>query len=592
MSPALLPSGEDDFTGQVVHGLSTARVSYVFERVLGAGSQAVAWDATRRTPQGTQRVVLKVWSAPFVASHPDVARLVLRKESVALARLAEEIPPDPFVVRFLDAGDVPRRAGGVLPWLALEHVPGGQLGTTLQARVEHALRTTKRGFGPRRTLRLFRGLFDGASTLHRAGVIHRDLKPSNVLLCGSQDDELAKIGDLGVARTMGMKTTFGAHVSVGSLGFAAPEQAQEDRVGTWSDVFSLAALLSFVLTGVPPVDGSVMVVLSRLQNRELAPLDVPGLHEAWRASGVLTSLTEVRSRAMTVRPRERTATVDRLREAVLPLCEQAIAHEPPEAPESGDRDAPGRWKEVGRHEPAVSQTFRAVALGPDGSAVAASPTGLWFWDGTEWRRFTGPVSALGARIGGLARVGPKRWIAALDGGEVALFGPDGVCTSQHVGPPPWQARAAAAVDGAGRGDPKDLRIVVGYSGGGRSWLLCFSQGRWQAPLGLDGDEEVQSVATPQPSCFAAVVGTAGGAPRRLTWGAARVLTPERVHPEAAPTNAYALDPRGHLWCASPTMRLGSAGVAGGLALRGRLLAIRADSSGGMAVDSAGRVSAW
>jgi serine/threonine protein kinase len=592
MSPVLLPSGEDDFTGQVVQGLSAARVSYVFERVLGAGSQAVAWEATRRTPQGTQRVVLKVWSAPFVASHPEVARLVLRKESVALARLAEEIPADPFVVRFLDAGDVPRRAGGVLPWLALEHVPGGHLGTTLKARVEHALRTTKKGFGPRRTLRLLRGMLDGVSTLHRAGVIHRDLKPSNVLLCGPLHDELPKIGDLGVARTIGMKTTFGAHVSVGSLGFAAPEQSQEDRVGTWSDVFSLAALLSYVLTGAPPVEGSVMVVLSRLQNRELAPLDVPVLHEAWRASGMLAALTDVRNRAMTVRPRERTATVDRFRDAVLPLCEQASSNEPPEASGREDAEPLRGWKEIGRHEPAVSHTFRAVALSPDGRAVAASPTGLWFWDGTDWKRFTGSVSAVGTRIGGLARVGPKRWVAALDGGEVVLFGPDGVCTSQQVGPPQCEARAAAAFDGTGRGDPKDLRIVVGFSEGGRSWLLGFSEGRWLTPRVLDGGEEVQSVATPDPSNFAAVVGKADGAPRPLTWGAAPVFTPEREQPEGAPTTACSLDPQGRLWCASPTMRLGSASVVGGLALRGRLLAVRADSSGGMAVDSAGRVSAW
>ena len=145
MKGFLLPSGEDDFTGQVVQGLSGTDVSYTFERVLGAGSQAVAWEAMRRTPRGTLPVVLKVWSAPFVASHPEVARLVLRKESVALARLAEDVPPDPFVVRFLDAGDVPRRAGGMLPWLALERVPGGPLGTTLKARVEHALRTTRKG---------------------------------------------------------------------------------------------------------------------------------------------------------------------------------------------------------------------------------------------------------------------------------------------------------------------------------------------------------------------------------------------------------------------------------------------------------------
>ena len=53
-----------------------------------------------------------------------------------------------------------------------------------------------------------------------------------------------------MARPVGVAATFGG-IIVGTVGFAAPELATNDpkAIGPWSDVFSLATVIYYVLTG-------------------------------------------------------------------------------------------------------------------------------------------------------------------------------------------------------------------------------------------------------------------------------------------------------------------------------------------------------
>lgn len=576
MTPSVLPSGEDDWTGTEVQGLSGAR--YRFEHVLGAGSQAVAWRATRAGEHGSWPVVVKVWSTPFVRAHPELSRLVLRKESVALARFADIVPPEPFVLRLLDAGEV-----GSTPWIALERVPSGPQGANLRQRVERVVATTGKALGPRAAARVLTGLLDGTAALHQEGVIHRDLKPTNVLVRGESWALVPKIADLGVARAMGMQTTFGARMSVGSLGFAAPEQARDERVGTWSDVFSLGALLSFVLTGEAPVAGNEMTALAALHRGELRPLGGPRLHPAWGASGVLAALAEVRQRAMRARTRERTATVAALRSELAPLLVQVCRHEGPE----GAEVAPVPSAVVtGRHDDGRDRRFRAVAVGPDGHAVAASPEGLCSWDGVAWRPFRWLPEALVARLGALGWAGANRWVGALDGGEVVLFGPGGVTTSQQVGPAGAAARAIAVRDEGGRGEPRELTLAAAFEPGP---LFGFSAGAWQSPWPLAAGERVVGLALPSTDTLVALVRRAGRAGERRVFrmgGRGAMLGAEGC------AEAGILDDAGRVWCGEGGLSCGAARIEGVAAGAAGLRALRVESAWGLAVDGRGRVWGW
>jgi serine/threonine protein kinase len=130
-------------------------------------------------------------------------------------------------------------------------------------------------------LRLFLRICDAVGFAHARGVLHRDLKPSNIMVgpFGEvlvMDWGLAKIlreGVLHTARETGPEATIlerpmssaaagdtteisavTEHGTVmGTPGYMSPEQSRGDvaNLDARSDIFSLGALLRFLLTGKP-----------------------------------------------------------------------------------------------------------------------------------------------------------------------------------------------------------------------------------------------------------------------------------------------------------------------------------------------------
>jgi tRNA A-37 threonylcarbamoyl transferase component Bud32 len=96
-----------------------------------------------------------------------------------------------------------------------------------------------------RAVRYIAGVGDGLLEVHQRGLLHRDIKPANILLDSDRDE--AVLGDFGLAAALG-----GTDCVAGTRAYMAPEVSQRGKASPLSDVYSLAASLQQLLTGLAP----------------------------------------------------------------------------------------------------------------------------------------------------------------------------------------------------------------------------------------------------------------------------------------------------------------------------------------------------
>ncbi|MFI1223171.1 MULTISPECIES: protein kinase domain-containing protein [unclassified Streptomyces] len=194
---------------------------------LGSGGMGMVYLA--RSASG-RRVAVKVVHEQYAEN--EEFRMRFRQEIAAARRVsgaftAPVVDADPEAVR---------------PWMATLYVPG----RTLAQRV--------REDGPLagaelRVLAL--GLSEALQDIHRAGVVHRDLKPANVLMA----EDGPRVIDFGISRVADHQMLTATGRALGTPPYMSPEQLASTRdVGPASDVFSLAAVLTFAACGYGPFD--------------------------------------------------------------------------------------------------------------------------------------------------------------------------------------------------------------------------------------------------------------------------------------------------------------------------------------------------
>ncbi len=205
------------------------------------------------------------------AAAVKVIRADLAQDPEFRTRFRREITVARKVSGLFTAPVIDADLDGPVPWLATAYVPGPSLADAVSARGP---------LPPHSVLALARGLAEGLSAIHAAGVVHRDLKPANVLLA----EDGPRVIDFGISRAVEASALTHTGFVVGSPGFMSPEQAEGRLVGPPSDVFSLGAVLAFAASGQGPFGtGSTPALVYRvvhsLPNLDYLPAEVRPLIE-------------------------------------------------------------------------------------------------------------------------------------------------------------------------------------------------------------------------------------------------------------------------------------------------------------------------
>jgi serine/threonine-protein kinase len=212
----------------------------------------------------------------------------------------------------------------------------------------------------RQLLRRFIDVCNAMEYAHSRGILHRDLKPANVIL-GKHGETL--IVDWGLAKPVGRREPGGPSdertlipssasgsaetlpgSALGTPAYMSPEQAAGalDRLGPWTDVYSLGATLFGLLTGQPPFQGDdVGAVLQAVQKGAFPPprrLD----------SLVAPALEAICLKAMALLPEDRYASPRALADDV----ERWMADEPVAARRDPVWERARRW--MRGHRPVVA----------------------------------------------------------------------------------------------------------------------------------------------------------------------------------------------------------------------------------------------
>src|SRR5438874_8054563 len=126
----------------------------------------------------------------------------------------------------------------------------------------------------------------GLGAAHRRDIVHRDVKPQNVLVGRGGSIKLTDFGIASVFKDINGERLTTTGMTLGTVQYYAPEQAQGEIVSPAADVYALGIVMYEMLTGRTPFDGDtpVAVAMQHIQDaptppRQLNPNIPPALEE-------------------------------------------------------------------------------------------------------------------------------------------------------------------------------------------------------------------------------------------------------------------------------------------------------------------------
>ncbi|MCH7565574.1 MAG: serine/threonine protein kinase [Gemmatimonadetes bacterium] len=206
---------------------------YSIEREIGRGGMGIVFLARE---VALDRLVALKLLPPDMAARPGLKERFLQEARTAAGLSHPNIVPI-FAVDEVDG----------FVFFAMAYVEGGTLGDRIRDR------------GPlsnSEAVRLLREVAWALGYAHLQGVVHRDVKPDNILL--EQASGRALVTDFGIA-VLAEDEDAGAEATTvvqGTAEFMSPEQAKGGEVDARSDLYSLACVGYYALSGQVPFTGA------------------------------------------------------------------------------------------------------------------------------------------------------------------------------------------------------------------------------------------------------------------------------------------------------------------------------------------------
>ena len=249
-----------------------------------------------------------------------------------------------------------------LPFFSMKYATGGSVRTAAPA-----LRDS-----PRECVRVMAKVARAMAYAHSKGVLHRDLQPGNILL---DENGEPMVSDFGLAKWLDQGSDLTRTLeTLGTPGYIPPEQAERpaDKLTCAADVYSLGAILFYLLTGRPPFVGSnVLHVI-----HQAAATPAPRLRSL--VPSLDRDMETIVGRCLESDPNARYQSAGALADDL----EHWLRHEPIRARRSGIFVRGRKW--VRRNPTSTVLVASLIALG--------AAIGVMFWKRESPRRATGNAS--------------------------------------------------------------------------------------------------------------------------------------------------------------------------------------------------------
>ncbi len=238
------------------------------------------------------------------------------QEAFALSRLTH-----PNTLRIYDFGHLGIKGDEGMPLQVCEFMNGGTLSQIVREKGCQSLAETARIIG---------AMCAALSEAHALGIVHRDIKPQNILFGSVGSSKLPKLADFGIAKWSGddeneqraedTAIVAGQKLAMYSPSWAAPEQLAGQPVSAATDIYSLAVVAIYMLSG-KAIFADEDVYAGYKKRRAADDL----VREALTPFQISQTAIKLLSKALTFDPKQRLTSVDEFQRELSASADESAA---------------------------------------------------------------------------------------------------------------------------------------------------------------------------------------------------------------------------------------------------------------------------